>query len=213
MNNEIIAGAASGVAQNLIGHPLDTLMVLKQNKVRYQGFTKLYSGFKYPLLYSISSYSILFPLNKIIYNFVQNQYISGGLSGFAISPIYYGFDYLKIKRQIPNEMTMGMPGIYASIARRSLFSGLWFGNYEYFTTQMKLSPFIAGGSSGLFSWTLIYPLEVIKNRQMSQNISFIEAYKQGNIKQGYLICAFRAIFVNAAGFGVYDLVVNRNIYI
>ena len=78
---------------------------------------------------------------------------------------------------------------------------------------MKLSPFIAGGSSGLFSWTLIYPLEVIKNRQMSQNISFIEAYKQGNIKQGYLICAFRAIFVNAAGFGVYDMVVNRNIYI
>jgi len=36
MNNEIIAGAASGVAQNLIGHPFDTLMLLKQNKVKYQ---------------------------------------------------------------------------------------------------------------------------------------------------------------------------------
>ena len=35
MNNEIIAGAASGVAQNVIGHPLDTIMVLKQNKIRY----------------------------------------------------------------------------------------------------------------------------------------------------------------------------------
>ena len=209
MNNEIIAGAASGVAQILIGHPLDTLMVLKQNKVKYKSFAQLYAGLKYPLLYNLSSHSILFPLNKIIYNIVENQYISGGLSGFAISPIYYGFDYLKVKKQIPNEtVVVGMPGIYTSIAKKSIFSGLWLGSYHYLTIQIKLSPLIAGGSSGLFSWTLTYPLEVIKNRQMSQNISFIEAYNQGNIKQGYLICAFRAILVNAAGFGIYDMVAN-----
>ena len=209
MKNEIIAGAASGISQNLIGHPLDTLMVLKQNKVQYKKFIQLYSGLKYPLLYSMFSYSILFPLNKLIFNVVQNQYVSGSLSGFAISPIYYGFDYLKIKRQIPTEMTISMPGIYTSIIRRTIFSGLWFGNYEYFTNQMKLSPLIAGGTSGLFSWTLIYPLEVIKNRQMSQNISFIEACKQRNIKQGYLICAFRSIIVNAVGFSVYDILLNE----
>ena len=209
MKNEIIAGAASGISQNLIGHPLDTLMVLKQNKVQYKKFIQLYSGLKYPLLYSMFSYSILFPLNKLIFDVVQNQYVSGSLSGFAISPIYYGFDYLKIKRQIPTEMTISMPGIYTSIIRRTIFSGLWFGNYEYFTNQMKLSPLIAGGTSGLFSWTLIYPLEVIKNRQMSQNISFIEACKQRNIKQGYLICAFRAILVNAVGFSVYDILLNE----
>ena len=209
MKNEIIAGAASGISQNLIGHPLDTLMVLKQNKVQYKKFIQLYSGLKYPLLYSMFSYSILFPLNKLIFDVVQNQYVSGSLSGFAISPIYYGFDYLKIKRQIPTEMTISMPGIYTSIIRRTIFSGLWFGNYEYFTNQMKLSPLIAGGTSGLFSWTLIYPLEVIKNRQMSQNISFIEACKQRNIKQGNLICAFRAILVNAVGFSVYDILLNE----
>ena len=106
-------------------------------------------------------------------------------------------------------MTISMPGIYTSIIRRTIFSGLWFGNYEYFTNQMKLSPLIAGGTSGLFSWTLIYPLEVIKNRQMSQNISFIEACKQRNIKQGYLICAFRSIIVNAVGFSVYDILLNE----
>ncbi len=208
MNNEIIAGAASGVAQNLIGHPLDTLMVLKQNKVKYKGISQLYKGFKYPLLYNISSHSILFPLNKIIYGVVQNQYISGGLSGFAISPIYYGFDYLKIKKQIPNDMRIGVPGICASVTKKSIFAGLWFGSYHHLTTQSKWSPLIAGGGSGLFSWTLTYPLEVIKNRQMSQNISFLEAYRQGNIKHGYLICAFRAVLVNAAGFGVYDMVAN-----
>lgn len=212
MDNEVIGGAASGIAQNLIGHPLDTLMVLKQNKIQYKRFTQLYSGLKYPLLYNISSHSILFPLNNIIYGVVHNQYISGMLSGLAVSPIYYGFDYLKIKKQIPNETVVsGIPGIYTSITKKSIFSGLWLGSYHYLAIQMKLSPLLAGGGSGLFSWTLTYPLEVIKNRQMTQNISFIEAYKQGNIKKGYLICAFRAIIVNAAGFGVYDMFVKREI--
>ncbi len=83
----------------------------------------------------------------------------------------------------------------------------YFGSYNYLRSK-EYHPLIAGGFAGLTNWTLTYPIEVVKNRQLAQNISILSAVKQGNIWKGYPICATRAFLVNAVNFWTYETVKN-----
>ena len=51
-----------------------------------------------------------------------------------------------------------------------------------------------------------YPLDVIMSRQIAQNISISQAFKQGALWRGYSICAFRAVLVNSINFSIYEFV-------
>ena len=82
---------------------------------------------------------------------------------------------------------------------------VYFTSYNYAKDQ-GLNSLVAGGLAGLSNWTLTYPLEVIKNRQMVQNISIKDAIKIGNIWKGYPICATRAVIVNSINFWTYETV-------
>ena len=53
---------------------------------------------------------------------------------------------------------------------------------------------------------ITYPIEVIKNRQMAQNIGLKDAINIGNIWKGYPICALRAVIVNSMNFWTYETV-------
>jgi hypothetical protein len=64
---------------------------------------------------------------------------------------------------------------------------------------------ISGGIAGLANWTITYPLDVVRNRQMATQVSFYNALKMGSLWKGYAFCAIRAIKVNAVGFYVYEL--------
>ena len=66
------------------------------------------------------------------------------------------------------------------------------------------NPLISGGIAGLCNWTATYPLDVIRNREIAQNINFREAMKMGGLWKGYSFCALRAVKVNAIGFFVYE---------
>jgi len=66
----------------------------------------------------------------------------------------------------------------------------------------------SGGVAGLANWTLTYPIEVVKNRQLAQNISIRQALSQKNLLKGYPICATRATLVNAVNFWTYETVKN-----
>ena len=111
---------------------------------------------------------------------INNNYFGGFIAGLSISPGCYIFDLLKIKKQIPSTFCKKMPGLYATFVRESLAFGMWFGSYFDLTKSYKFSPFIAGGLSGVLAWTISYPIDVIKNRQMAQNKSFLDSTPLSN---------------------------------
>ena len=60
---EFLSGCASGLAQNIIGHPLDTIKVLKQNNEntsKIKNIGTLYRGFAYPAIHSILTTGLTF---------------------------------------------------------------------------------------------------------------------------------------------------------
>ena len=216
MDKECIAGACSGLAQNIVGHPFDTAKVFIQNNMSLWNMKPLqyYRGFSFPTIYSIVSHSILFPVNQFVYNRTNNYYYSGFFAGITVSPLCYVFEYLKVKRQTCMGEGLGglgglrrpayMYGFPMTFVRESIAYSGWFGSYFTLTEKYSLSSFYSGGIAGIIAWTISYPFDVIRNRQLAQNIDIQKAYRQGALWKGYTICIIRAAIVNSVGFAVYD---------
>lgn len=230
---EFLAGCASGCLQSLIGHPLDTLKVIKQtslpvkNSEKFKSFTpnknlislNLYRGVSYPTMMNMITAGLIFDTNSRLYKRTQSHYSSGLITGTCIAPIMYFFDTGKIyhqtyynkknnstkKQLFPYRQFLKGNGLGATFGRESLANCLYMG--VYFDLAEKTSPLIAGGTAGLASWCISYPIDVIKTRQMNDSsLTFIEAAKQGYLWRGFSVCAIRAILVNAAGFWAYNYV-------
>jgi len=222
---EFAAGCMSGLAQNIVGHPLDTIKVMIQNnkeiklKSPYNVFSKkYYKGFIYPTTLSVLLNGFSFQINYILKRFVnveskdknnniKNHFINGFYTGLITSPIVYLFEVGKVKKQMKKELKIKSfyttPGLIMTICRESIAMSSYFGSY-YTLTDNKYSPLFAGGVAGLVNWTLTYQIDVIKNRQMSYNINIRDAIKMGNLWNGYGICAIRGIIVNSVSFYVYE---------
>ena len=98
-----------------------------------------------------------------------------------------------------------MYGLHTTFAREIPAMSAYFGSYFFFKEQ-GYNPLISGGLAGLANWTLTYPMDVIRSRQIAQHISIKDAVKMGKLWKGYNICAIRAVIVNAANFWVYEKV-------
>lgn len=209
--NEIIPGFAGGIAQTVVGHPLDTIKVLIQNKYPLKNLKirDVYRGWRYPMVMSTLFNSVVFPINQEINKYTDNHYISGFISGMIVSPIAYTFDVGKIKQQTNQKIQLSdfykTRGLFSTTLRESLGISLYFGPYHYCKNEYNMDSFFAGGIAGLTNWTLTYPIDVIRSRQIAQNISFKEAFHQKNLLGGYSICLMRAAIVNASTFKVYDI--------
>jgi hypothetical protein len=83
--------------------------------------------------------------------------------------------------------------------------GSYFGSYDYLRGQ-NLSPFTAGAAAGLLNWTLTYPIDVVRSRQIAQGVSMRDAIGLGHLWKGYTACAVRAVLVNGVSFWVYEKV-------
>ena len=79
----------------------------------------------------------------------------------------------------------------------------YFGVYD-FCRSNEYSSLVSGGLAGLANWTLTYPIDVVKCRQIAQNITIKEALQQKHLWRGYPVCGLRAVIVNAANFWVYE---------
>jgi len=209
--SEFIAGALSGTAQTLSGHPLDTIKVRQQNNASMRGmlWTDYYRGIQFPLLSGTIINSIVF---GVYYNTKKNMdssLLSGFLAGTAGSPVVFAFDLYKTKRQMGYPIKLNMlirnRGFLATFGRESTAFASYFATYEYLR-QNNLNILMSGAIAGLINWTVSYPLDVIRNRQISENISFKEAYQKGYLWRGYSVCAARALLVNSIGFYVYEIV-------
>lgn len=208
---DIIAGAAVGFSQTLVGHPFDTAKTLIQNKNSWFGLSisKYYKGWKFPLISSTIFNCTAFPIYERTINYTNNSFASGVLSGIAVSPLVYLFDVGKIKQQTLQPIKFcdfyKTKGLASTFYRETIAMSGYFGTYFYLK-EMDLHPLIAGAGAGLVNWTLTYPIDSIRTRQMAQNITMSEAIRQGKLWKGYSVCASRAIIVNAVNFWVYETV-------
>lgn len=208
--NEFISGSINGFVQNIVGHPLDTAKILIQNNQKlYHNPLYYYRGFWYPTIFNILSNGILFSFNhKLYHELYPSHYVSGFIVGGLISPIIFLFDIGKIKNQIRQNISIqdiyNTKGLSMTFYRESIALSFYLGSYYQLTEEYKLSSFFAGGISGLLNWTITYPSDTIKTRQMSMNISMLKAYQIGNLWNGYTICAIRSIIINSIGFTTYE---------
>ena len=205
---DFLSASLAGVSQIIIGHPFDTAKVFIQNKklIRNLKFRDYYRGYQYPLVSSIIVNSILFPVYERTKQYTNSAFISGYLGGAIISPLIYISDYNKIKRQTKHKLTNNIWNSYGKFSvynRESIAYFMFFGVYDYLK-QRNIHPLIAGAVCGLANWTVTYPIDVIKCRQIAQQITIVEAIKQKNMWKGYSICALRAVCVNPVIFYTYE---------
>lgn len=208
--NEFFAGCSSGILQSLIGHPIDTAKVLKQTRTpMHKNFMYYYRGITYPTTFNILCTGITFDIHSRYKKYTGSHYYGGFLSGFTMAPIIYYFDVGKIHYQLNPKTPISLSqfkktnGIFATFARESISTAFYMG--VYFDMVDNHGPLVSGGVAGLTSWTVTYPLDVIKTRQMSdQYASFRNAMRIGNLWNGFLFCAIRAVLCNAGGFWAYN---------
>ena len=86
---DCIAGGIVGLVQIIMGHPLDTIKVLIQNKQKWKKLPlkKYYSGCKYPFISSFIFNATVFPVYERTLDHTNSHYLSGVLGGVIISPV------------------------------------------------------------------------------------------------------------------------------
>jgi len=206
---EFIAGALSGIAQTFIGHPFDTIKVNIQNKlpIKHLNCKYYFRGLSYPIFSAALVNATAFGVYNKAYKQTNSYLLSGFIAGIATTPIAYLTDVGKTRRQVGYTIKLSdfikTKGLLSTFARETTGFASYF--YSYYTMKSYgYGTLLSGAISGAVNWTIGYPIDVVRNRQLAQNISIMEAFKQGNIWSGYSVCIVRAILVNSVAFWVYE---------
>ena len=211
-----ISGIFSGFIQTIIGFPFDTAKVLQQNGK--SPFLKnplhYYRGIQYPITSVMFLQGINFSVTKKVYTYTNNYYFSGIIGGTIVSPFIYFFDFLKINRQmnIKNynvSSIINSRGKIACVMRESIGMCFYYGNYNILKEKYNMSSILSGSITGVISWFLTYPIDIIKTRQLTYNISIKEAIKMGKLYNGLTICLVRAFIVNSSAFYSFEYAQNK----
>ena len=208
--SDIISGLGVAMSEVLIGHPFNTAKVLLQNKKKWWGLNwkSYYRGVRYPLVSSSFFNMTVFPIKERSYKYTNSYFLSGALSGMIVTPGMFFIDTFTIKRQTNQQVSISMfkkaKGLESTLLREIFAMSLYFGTYHWMRDDLNYNSLISGGTAGLINWTLTYPLDVVRSRQIAQNISIKDAIKMGNFTGGYFIAASRSIIVNAISFTVFE---------
>ncbi len=209
LDNPFISGAITGLIQNAFAHPLDTVKTYVQNNPNERiNFRKInyFNGILFSSKISIITTSITFGVNYSQKD--DNNYKTGFIAGIFNS-ITNPLEIQKIQRQmqIESRHILKLPlykGFGATFLRETTANSIYFGSYH--DLKNKIGIFQAGGIAGVSCWFLTYPIDVLKSRVQSSNISYLEAYRVGNIWSGLSYCLVRAYIGNAIGFSIYELI-------
>jgi hypothetical protein len=211
----VISGGVSGISQVLVGYPFDTLKVWKQVNIKpIYNISNLYRGIYIPLLSNGIINSCLFSINNKTNKIINNNFFSGLFSGFITSPLLNMESYQKIKYQNNVKKKINIfNGLKIGFLRNSLFYGIYFESYfktkellnNKFSKYKFTNNLIAGGISGCLSWLSIYPLDTIRTRLQTNNITLKDAINQRYLYNGLKIAMVRAFIVNSIGFYFYEL--------
>ena len=147
----------------------------------------------------------MFGTNKKFKDEYHNSFISGALTGILLGIITNPLDLYKINSQNQTKILNIKPfrGLPMTMKREIIGCSIYFGTYDYFK-QKKVPIFLAGSFSGWLGWLTTYPIDVVKTRIQSSNISYISAFKLGNFWRGFMYCSFRAILNNGIVFYTYE---------
>ena len=149
----------------------------------------------------------VFPMYERTIKYTNNSFLSGALSGLVVTPAVFCFDIGKIRQQTEQKLKISnfykSRGFFSTMGREVGAMTAYFGSYNYLKEQ-NLHPLISGGLAGLFNWTMTYPIDVVRSRQIAQQMTIKEAINIGGLWKGYSVCAARALIVNAAIFYTYE---------
>ena len=199
-----------GLSETLVGYPFLTAKVLRQNGYKWWGhpLRRYYRGVKYPLVSSLGFNMVVFPAKERLYPYTGSYFVSGALAGVLVSPQMYFIDTYTIRRQtnqfVSLSMFRGSRGFGMTLGREVLALSTYFGTYH--KMRESYGTLVSGGAAGLANWTVSFPVDTLRTRQMAQRCSVPKALRMGGLWRGFPIAAVRAVIVNAVGFTVYETV-------
>ena len=207
----------AAIAQVAVGHPFDTVKTCLQNKSTMQLTSPrfFYRGWKYPLISATFNNIMGFGAFNEIRNLTRTSDLPGGnvllagcVAGAAVTPTVFIFDGCKILRQVGLQASpfimLQRRGFYATLARECIGMSAYFSTYTFAREKCNWNPFIAGSFAGFWNWTLSYPIDVIRSRQVAGNVQVLDALRPGHLWRGYPICICRGVLVNGAIFWTYE---------
>ena len=204
---EFYSGFIAGLAQTIVGFPLDTIIVYKQTGKNISNIKlkNIYKGVQYPLISNGLINSACFGLNYNIYKYTHNHYISGAITGIITSIMISPMELYKIRAQKLNRNYINpFTGLHVTTIRELISTSLYFGLYNTFIDK-NINTFIAGGIAGSISMCFCFPIDVIKTRIQSSECKTInESIKMKNLLRGISVCFYRAFIVNAVGFYIFE---------
>ena len=208
LHMDVVASFCVGWSETLVGYPFVTAKVLLQNGRSWrQPLLHYYRGVKYPLMNSVGFNMLVFPVHARLYK-DWGHVGAGAVAGLLVSPQVFFVDTFTIRRQTNQSVSLSMfrgsRGLGMTFAREVLAMGTYFGTY--YRVRDGANSFVAGGCAGLANWTLTFPLDTLRTRQIAQRCSVSEALSQGRLWRGYGFAASRSVLVNAVSFSVYERV-------
>lgn len=204
---DILAGMSVGFAEVLVGYPFLTAKVLSQNGHKWWGLApkRYYQGVKYPLMSSVAYNALVFPVKDRAYPYTGNYFIAGAIAGIAVTPQAFFIDTYTIRRQTNQRVHIGMfkgsRGFASTMARESVALSTYFGTYH--AMREHYNSILSGATAGLLNWTMSFPLDTIRTRQIAQRCSVRDALR-GSMWKGFPIAAARSVVVNAVSFTLYE---------
>mmetsp|Transcript_13767 Transcript_13767/g.55273 ORF Transcript_13767/g.55273 Transcript_13767/m.55273 type:complete len:296 (-) Transcript_13767:2137-3024(-) len=139
--------------------------------------------------------------------------IAGSIGGFCCSFVTGPVELLKVRQQVDEKKTgLGTVSLVKSMVTAEGFSGIYRGLFAtlvrdvpsygfYFCSYEQIRrlyaghagcsllevpgsvDFLAGGVGGCLSWTVIYPIDVVKSR--------LQMEREGSVREGFFRCAKR----------------------
>ena len=203
---EEIAGFASGTVQTLVGHPLDTLKVWKQQNIK-PNISQLFRGIRYPFFTGTFVTSGQFASYNWFNKYSESNVMCGAFSGIFSGLVSAPIDKYKISAQT-NGNHKSCYGLASCLLREIPASAIYFGSYSY-SRENKINVLSSGAIAGFSSWLITYPLDIIKTQVQSGELDIKTAilqmvHRKTQITPGLGFCLTRSVIVNAIGFYVYE---------
>lgn len=120
---------------------------------------------------------------------MDQSFLAGSVGGLCTVLVGHPFDTIKVRLQSDTFRTLGFRGMYSGIM--SPISGvvpifaISFGTYNTTKTMLGLDKVSAAACSAICTSPIVTPLEMIKLRAQTNNVSFQNAVKSISIKNMY----------------------------
>lgn len=233
MARDLAIANAVGVAQTLVGFPLDIIKTRLQAQQRAHIKRACTAGLGWTLASNAVTCSLFFPYYDIVSKDVLRCATLGALSGVVVNIFEVGKVQSQTGTKSCAKTLLKTPhvwraGMMWTVLREAIACPTYFQTYE--RLHMPAGAFVAGGIAGIASWTVTYPIDTLKTRAQassdttrkspsdvptkspmpfgikvwSETANIWAPYSMSTMWRGYPFAVARAFLVNGVGFMIYD---------